>query len=61
VTDKLFVQTEEEAFWRMEGLPDKRMILCKFKGTMTAAQMREDLVFEATTDNAPYRETIWTW
>jgi len=61
VTDRLIIETEGDEWTPMEGLPDRRMMLCKFKGTMTAAQMREDLVFEPAPDNESYRETIWAW
>ncbi len=61
ITDELLVRTGTDETQPMAGLPDKPMMLCKFKGTMTAEQMREDLVFEPAPDNAPYRETIWTW
>lgn len=45
----------------MDSLPDKNMMLCKFKGTLTSVQMKEDLVFEPADDNIPYRdrEIIW--
>jgi hypothetical protein len=61
VLERLWVMTGPDEFGLMEGLPDKAMMLCKFKGTMTAAQMREDLVFETAPDNAAYRETEWVW
>lgn len=61
VTDSLYVGDTEETIRPMESLPDKPMILCKFKGTLTAAQMREDLVLTAAPDNTPYRESIWVW
>lgn len=35
--------------------------LCKFKGTMTPEQMRQDLFFSATADSTPYREHIVRW
>ena len=50
-----------DEYRELEGLPDKTMMLCKFKGTLTAAQMRDDLVFQAASDNTPYRETKWIW
>jgi hypothetical protein len=61
VMKKLWVMTGPDEVGPMEGLPEKPMMLCKFKGTMTAAQMREDLVFEAAPDSAAYRETKWVW
>jgi hypothetical protein len=53
--------TGPDEFGPMEGLPNKPMMLCKFKGMMTAAQMRDDLVFEPAADNTAYRETKWVW
>ena len=44
-----------------DGLPDTGMTLCKFKGILTPVQMKEDLVFEPTSDNTPYRETRIVW
>ena len=35
--------------------------LCKFKGTLTPAQMAEDLVFGPAGDDEPYRKHITTW
>jgi len=58
---ELHVSTGPDTHGPMEGLPIKPMMLCKFRGTMTAAQMAEDLVFEPAPDNATYRETIWVW
>lgn len=61
VTRGLYISTGAGTDGPMEGLPDKPMMLCKFKGTMTAAQMAEDLVFETAPDNVPYQETKWLW
>jgi len=61
VIKRLWVMTGPDEFGLMKGLPIKPMMLCKFKGTMTTAQMRDDLVFEAVPDNAAYRETKWVW
>jgi hypothetical protein len=35
--------------------------LCKFKGTLTPAQMREDLKITFASDNEPYRQHIVKW
>jgi hypothetical protein len=35
--------------------------LCKFKGTLTPEQMREDLVFALAEDREPYRKHFVTW
>jgi hypothetical protein len=32
--------------------------LTKFKGTLTPAQMQQDLVFEPAKDNKPYRAYV---
>jgi hypothetical protein len=59
---KLFSMTAAVEQWPVfQNLPETPMMLCKFKGRLTAAQMREDLAFEAAADNEPYREhkTVW--
>ncbi len=61
VTNLLYVGDTQETARPMESLPDKPMILCKFKGTLTTAQMREDLVLATAPDNTPYRESMWVW
>lgn len=33
--------------------------VCKFKGRLAPAQMREDLVLEACEDQTPHRKTVW--
>jgi hypothetical protein len=35
--------------------------LCKFKGSLTPAQMSEDLVFQPADDKSDYREHIVEW
>ena len=35
--------------------------LCKFQGTLTPAQMEEDLVLAPAEDDEPYREHITVW
>jgi hypothetical protein len=42
-------------------VPNRMMMLCKFKGTMTAAQMARDLEFEPASDNTPFRERKIVW
>ena len=61
VRNSLYVGDTEETIRPMESLPDKPMILCKFKGTLTTAQMREDLVLTPAPDNTLYRESMWVW
>lgn len=39
----------------------KPKALCKFKGRLTPAQMRQDLRFTSTSDNPPYRERRIVW
>jgi hypothetical protein len=35
--------------------------LCKFKGKMTAEEMRQDLMFDRAADEEPYRRHIFVW
>jgi len=35
--------------------------LCKFRDTLTAEQMKEDITFAPASDTTPYRERIVTW
>jgi hypothetical protein len=42
------------------NLPQE-MFLCKFKDTLTAKQMKEDIVFKKARNNQPYRETRVIW
>jgi hypothetical protein len=45
-----------------KGLEETNLTyLTKFKGTLTPAQMRKDLEFEAAPDNKPFRENIYVW
>jgi hypothetical protein len=44
------------------GNPERRAyILCKFKATLTPAQMKEDLTFGFAADNEPYRQHVYAW
>jgi hypothetical protein len=59
---KSLVATAAVEEWPVfQNLPETPMMLCKFKGRLTAAQMQEDLAFEPAADNEPYRErkTVW--
>ncbi len=59
---KLFSMTAAMEEWPVfQNVPETSMMLCKFKGRLTADQMKEDLVFERTVDNEPFREhkTVW--
>ena len=40
---------------------EQEMFICKFKDTLTAEQMKTDIVLENATDNKPYRETKIVW
>lgn len=42
-------------------IPNETLMLCKFKGTMTAAQMARDLEFEPAADNEPFTERRIVW
>jgi hypothetical protein len=44
----------------LRALPETAM-LCKFKGRLTPAQMREDLTFDPAPDDRPYRERMIVW
>ena len=35
--------------------------LCKFKDTLSSAQMKDDITFTAAPDNEPYREHVVKW
>ena len=35
--------------------------LCKFKGTLTPAQMEKDMIFAPAQNNEPYRKHITVW
>jgi hypothetical protein len=41
--------------------PETSLMLCKFKGRLTPAQMKEDLTFDAAPDNQPRRERKIAW
>lgn len=53
IHDKLF----DDIF---KNLP-RKMMICKFKETLTAKQMKEDIVMEDAPDNKPYYETKVAW
>jgi hypothetical protein len=59
---ELFSVPNESNEWEpIVAIPDGMMTLCKFKGTMTAAQMARDLEFEPADDNEPFRERRFVW
>jgi hypothetical protein len=35
--------------------------MCKFRGKLSAAQMKDDLIFKKAPDNEPYRKRIIKW
>jgi hypothetical protein len=45
-------------FTETERLPS---FLCRFKSTLSPAQMREDLGFVQADNDLAYREHVWTW
>ncbi len=55
------VQAEVEEWPLLRDLPDKPMMLCKFKGRLTPEQMKQDLEFAPAPDNEPFRERLVTW
>ena len=54
-------ESERPRYEPLMDIPDTTLTLCKFKGTMSAAQMARDLEFEPAADNKPYKghEFIW--
>lgn len=57
----LAAQAEMEEWPLLRDLPDKPMMLCKFKGRLTPEQMKQDLEFTPSPDNEPYRERLIVW
>jgi hypothetical protein len=57
----LVAQAELEEWPLLRDLPDKPMMLCKFKGRLTPEQMKQDLEFAPASDNEPYREQLIVW
>lgn len=57
----LATQAEVEQWPLLRDLPETPMMLCKFKGRLTPAQMRQDLEFTVAPDNEPYRERRIAW
>lgn len=53
------LNTEPKEFLDLTG--ESFTYLCKFKGRLTSAEMKRDIVFSPATDNAPYREHIKEW
>lgn len=57
ILSDLAVGAEPQGFFtETKRLPS---FLCRFKSTLSPAQMREDLGFAQADDNLPYRERIW--
>jgi hypothetical protein len=54
-------QPEPETQPAVPDTRDKSRMLCKFKGRLTAEQMREDLEFSVAPDDRPYRERKIVW
>ncbi len=60
IDDVPLITSNPEERRLLDGMPTD-MMLCKFKGTLTPDQMKEDLVFEPAADNTPYRPTRIIW
>lgn len=58
--DSLLTYAQTDIKPIFDGLPEK-MTICKFKGKLTADEMKQDLVFENAVDNMSYRETKIVW
>jgi hypothetical protein len=57
----LLTLAEAEQWPLLRDVPEGSMTLCKFKGRLTPAQMRQDLEFTAAPDNEPCRERAIVW
>lgn len=57
----LAAQAEMEQWSLLRDLPQKPMMLCKFKGQLTPEQMKRDLEFTPSPDTEPYRERLVVW
>lgn len=57
----LALQAQEENWPVLRNLPEQKMMLCKFKGRLTPAQMSRDLEFTPAPDNEPYQERMIVW
>jgi len=57
----LLFQAETEQWPLLRDLPEEPMMLCKFKGRLTPAQMKLDLEFTVAPDNESYRERKIAW
>jgi hypothetical protein len=64
VLDHLVSQCEPQGFFAGKLLArtsPRRLFVTKFKGSLTPAEMAEDLVFAPAADDAPYRERVFRW
>lgn len=61
IREWLGMGSEPAGFIRYESSATNELFLMKFKATLTPAQMRTDLVFQPTTNLAPYREHRFMW
>jgi hypothetical protein len=57
----LLAQAEIEEWPLLRDVPQRAMMLCKFKGRLTPTQMSQDLEFTPAQDNQPYRERKIVW
>jgi len=61
VLDPLLTVGEVEKPSLFDDVPEKSMMLCKFKERLTPAEMKNDIEFEFGPDNDPYveRKVVW--
>ena len=52
-------EVEPEGFFEDEDL--LLPYFCRFRDTLTPAQMREDISFTPASNSKPYREHVWRW
>jgi hypothetical protein len=55
------VSSNSQGAWQALAWERNLTYLCKFKGTLTPAQMASDLELAPAADNEPYRERIVKW
>jgi hypothetical protein len=61
VLRSLVVQAESEDWPLLRDVPEMPLMLCKFTGRLTPAQMKRDLDFTAAADNESYRARKIVW